>query len=92
MYILVVQGRSAGLRAKLVVCETLHGAGAEMLYEAGNGYSVVFSGVMLRGQVGMLRETGEGEWEVKKVEDVGVLGEMESGGMEVWGKVIGVVC
>jgi len=48
VYITVVEGRNGHIRSKLVEQTDLARVGSDILYECANGYSVVFSGAMLR--------------------------------------------
>lgn len=47
-YIMVVQGKEASTRSKVVVKYTLEDISSAMLFEALNGYSVVFSGAIFK--------------------------------------------
>jgi hypothetical protein len=47
-YIMIVQGKEASTRSKVVVKYTLEDISAAMLFEALNGYSVVFSGAIFK--------------------------------------------
>jgi len=86
VYILVVQGCSGAFRSKLVLRTKLETAGAEMFYEAVNGFSVVFTGAILKKN---LEKRADQEYYFKKVATLGRLQAMDADESQ---KVIGVMC
>jgi hypothetical protein len=85
-YILVVQGSSGAVRSKLVMRTNLQMTGAEMLYEAVNGFSVVFTGAMLKKN---LEKRGDMKYCFRKVDSLDELLNVDSDESQ---KVIGVLC
>lgn len=85
-YILVVQGSSGAFRSKLVLRTTLQRAGAEMFYEAVNGFSVVFTGAVLYKN---LEKRGDPNYSFKRVESLDELLNVDEDESQ---KVIGVFC
>jgi hypothetical protein len=63
-FIMVIQGRSGSIRPKLVLRTSRVQAGAEMFYEAANGFSVVFSGATLKSN---LEKRGDLRYTFKRV-------------------------
>ncbi|KAL8838914.1 MAG: hypothetical protein Q9170_001951 [Blastenia crenularia] len=53
-YLLIVQGKNASERSKVVVERSLHEVATSMLHEAMNGYSVVFTGALRRSDMNKL--------------------------------------
>ena len=88
VYLMVIQGRSGALKSKLLVRWDLSAEGAEMLYESSNGYSVVFSGAILK-SMWMKRREWERGCRFKKAGSLKELQEMEANESE---KIIGVLC
>ncbi|PVH71390.1 hypothetical protein DL98DRAFT_596984 [Cadophora sp. DSE1049] len=85
-YILVVQGSSGMFRSKLVLRTNLQMAGAEMFHEAVNGFSVVFTGAVLKTN---LKKRGDLDYSFKKA---GSLDELVAFDADESQKVIGVLC
>jgi hypothetical protein len=85
-YILVVQGCSGMFRSKLVLNTNLQIAGAEMFYEAVNGFSVVFTGAVLKTN---LENRGDLDYSFKKADSLDELVAMDKDESQ---KVIGVLC
>jgi len=85
-FLLVIQGRSGGSRGKLVLRTDLHIAGAEMFYEAINGYSVVFSGVILKTNLGRRTDI---TFSFRKAHSLAERVDMDADGSQ---KLIGVLC
>jgi hypothetical protein len=85
-YIMVFQGRSGAFRSKLVLRTTLDQAGAEMFHMAANGFSLVFSGAMLKKN---LEERKDINSNFKRVDNLDELQVVDSDQLE---KVIGVLC
>jgi hypothetical protein len=85
-YILVVQGCGGAFRSKLVLRTNLETAGAEMFYEAVNGFSVVFTGAILKKN---LEKRADQEYCFKKVDTLDELQAMDADESQ---KVIGVMC
>lgn len=79
VYIGIVEGRNNAERAKLILKFSLEALGASMFHEAMNGYSVVFSGVMLRSEgLKLLRQTDtKPAWKFFRVEGVKELKAMK---------------
>lgn len=86
LFVLIVQGRGGSARSKLVKRVDLKQAGAEMFFESANGFSVVFSGAMLKKD---WEKRGDTEYTFQAVASFWELFAMEE---EVTRKVIGVVC
>jgi hypothetical protein len=85
-YIMIVQGRSGSIRSKLIVRSNLDLAGVEMFHMAANGFSVVFSGAILRENLEKRKKSGAS---FKKVNTREELQALESNSL---GDVIGVLC
>lgn len=85
-YILVFQGRSGAIRSKLVLRSNLDLAGAEMFHMAANGFSVVFSGALLKKN---LEKRRDASYSFKRVENLDELQAVDSDQVK---KVIGVLC
>jgi hypothetical protein len=85
-YILVVQGSSGAFQSKLVMRTNLQMTGAEMLYEAVNGFSVVFTGAVLKQN---LEKRGDLKYCFRKVESLDELLNVDADESR---KVIGVLC
>jgi len=85
-YILVVQGSSGAFRSKLVMRTNLKMTGAEIFYEAVNGFSVVFTSAVLKKN---LEKRGDLKYCFKKVESLDELLNVDADESE---KVIGVLC
>jgi hypothetical protein len=86
VYILVVQGCSGAFRSKLVLRTNLQTAGAEMFYEAVNGFSVVFTGAMLKKN---LERRADQKYCFKKADTLDELQAMDADESQ---KIIGVMC
>lgn len=80
VYIGIVEGRNNAERAKLVLKFSLNALGASMFHEALNGFSVVFSGVMLRseGLKLLLQRDTKPTWKFLRVESVKELKAMKN--------------
>lgn len=80
VYIGVVEGRNNAERAKLILKFSLEALGASMFHEVMNGYSVVFSGVMLRSEgLKLLRQADtKPAWKFLRVEGVKELKAMKN--------------
>lgn len=85
-YIMVVQGRSGAIRARLIVRSNLKLAGVEMFHMAANGFSVVFSGDILRDNLEKRKKSGVSFKKVDTIEELQILHSGRSS------KVIGVLC
>jgi len=85
-YILVVQDRSGALRSKLILRTNLDAVGSEIFYEAVNGFSVVFSGAILKKN---LERRTDQEFCFKKADSLDELQAMDE---DTSKKVIGVLC
>ncbi|KAL8672161.1 MAG: hypothetical protein Q9168_003360 [Polycauliona sp. 1 TL-2023] len=79
-FLLVVQGKNASERSKIVVEHKLEDAATSMLHEAINGYSVVFTGAILRSDSNKLFSQ-TGLFELKKVPDIAALNDFDSHGL-----------
>ena len=86
VYVLVFQGQSGALRSKLVLRSSLDLAGAEMFHMAANGFSVVFSGAMLRKNLERRRDVDY------TFMSVASLDELQAVDSDVSKKIIGVLC
>jgi hypothetical protein len=85
-YILVFQGRSGAIRSDLVLRSSLDLAGAEMFHMAANGFSVVFSGAMLKKN---LEKRADVTYRFERVDTLDELQAVDSDQLK---KVIGVLC
>lgn len=85
-YIMIVQGRSGAIRSKLTVRSNLDLAGVEMFHMAANGFSVVFSGAILRENLEKRKKSGASFKKVNTMEELQV---PESDSLS---EVIGVLC
>lgn len=85
-YIMIFQGLSGGIRSKLTVRSNLDLAGVEMFHMAANGFSVVFSGAILRENLEKRKKSGASFKKVNTMEELQVLESDSLGG------VIGVLC
>lgn len=85
-YIMVFQGRSGAIRSKLVLRSNLDLAGAEMFHMAANGFSVGFSGAMLKKN---LEKRRDGNYSFKRVDNLDELQAVDSDQVK---KVIGIPC
>lgn len=85
-YILVVQGRGGAFRSKLVLRTNRETAGAEMFYEAVNGFSVVFTGAVLKKN---LEKRADQDYCFRRVYTLGGLQAIDEDESQ---KVIGVMC
>lgn len=85
-YILVFQGRSGAIRSNLVLRSSLDLAGAEMFHMAANGFSVVFSGAMLKKN---LEKRTDVTYSFERVDNLDELQAVDSDQLK---KVIGVLC
>lgn len=90
VYILVIQGKDASERSKLVTKATLDGAVRALLYEASNGYSVVFSGAIFRSNVNMMFSSAV-ELDFVKVKDISTLNKMALVNKDRH-RTVGIIC
>lgn len=88
-FLLVIQGKNANERSKVVVSHSLEDAATSMFHEAINSFSVVFTGALLRSNSTKLFFQ-EREWiySFKKVPDIAALNDLESSGFNQ----IGIIC
>ncbi|KAN0098220.1 hypothetical protein V8E51_013883 [Hyaloscypha variabilis] len=86
VYVLVFQGQSGGLRSKLVLRSSLDLVGAEMFLMAANGFSVVFSGALLKKN---LEKRGDVDYSFKSVNSLEELQAVDSDHLK---KAIGILC
>ena len=94
-YLLIVQGRNACERSKVVVEQRKNDAGKAMLHEAMNGFSVVFTGAMLRSDIcALFDERRTWHPSFKKVPDIPSLVEFSQKNAQVVGDTlqIGIIC
>jgi hypothetical protein len=86
VYFIVVEGRNGSIRSKLVYRTDLHRVGTDILWECVNGYSVVFSGAMLKTDW-MQRPTWHTEVNFERVKDKNELvrtTDMDSRVIKIW--------
>jgi len=74
VYILIIQGRSGDMLSKIVIEPTFDRAAAHALHEALNGYSTVFTAVILRVNVGKLNDDS---YSFRAVQDLQALAMIE---------------
>lgn len=86
VYILITQGRLGDVVSKIVIEPTLDRAAAHAMHEALNGYSTVFTAVMLKVNIGKLQD---GSYSFKVVKDRGTLKTIDK---EPTTKCIGFWC
>ncbi|KAF2803386.1 uncharacterized protein BDZ99DRAFT_526742 [Mytilinidion resinicola] len=86
VFILVVQGRSGSNRSKFVLRTGLEATGAELFFEAANGFSVVFSGAMLKTNMDKRRDVRYGYKRESTLEELVSISEDDAE------KMIGVLC
>ena len=78
-FLLVIQGENANERSKVVVEHTIEDAATSMLHEAMNGFSVVFTGALLRSDSSMLfTQHKTRQYNVEKVSDIAALNASDS--------------
>ncbi|KAI4280405.1 MAG: hypothetical protein L6R38_004500 [Xanthoria sp. 2 TBL-2021] len=88
-FLLVIQGKNANERSKIVVEHTLEDAATSMLHEAINGFSVVFTGALLRSDsTKLFLQSKQRNYSFKKVPDIAALNDFESHGFDQ----IGIIC
>ncbi|KAI4191388.1 MAG: hypothetical protein LQ346_004764 [Caloplaca aetnensis] len=89
---LVVQGKDASGRSKVVVARSFEDAATSMLHEAINGFSVVFTGALLRSDMNHLFSSKRSRpFDFKKVPDVAALNNFSTKTTRDCGK-IGILC
>jgi|SRR5690242_10387378 len=86
LYILIVQGQTGETTCKLVIEMSLENACSTMMSEALNGYSTVFTGAMLKANLGNLQD---GTYTIRAVHDAKGLSTL-NGNTEA--RVIGIWC
>ncbi|KAL8881884.1 MAG: hypothetical protein Q9192_007695 [Flavoplaca navasiana] len=86
-YLLVVQGKNANERSKIIVEYSLEEAATSMLHEAINGFSVVFTGALFQSDSNRLFSE-RNRFKFKKVPDVASLNGFGSCGYDQ----IGIIC
>lgn len=85
----MIQGKNANERSKVVVEHTLEDAATSMLHEAINGFSVVFTGALLRSDsTKLFLQSKQRSYSFKKVPDIAALNDFESHGFDQ----IGIIC
>ncbi len=87
-YILVIEGKNGSREAKVMVRGTRQDIADVMMHEALNGYSTVFSGVILRRNYENVFGNEAGTWEFKQVNTFGEAIAVESKDE----MTIGVIC
>jgi hypothetical protein len=85
-YVLLSQGSSGAMRAKITIEQTLERAAAHVMHEALNGYSVVFSAAILRVNLPRLSDDSYSLRVVQNSEELALLGSV------VEDRVIGFWC
>ncbi|KAL8913864.1 MAG: hypothetical protein Q9172_007205 [Xanthocarpia lactea] len=91
--LLVVQGKNARERSKVVVARSLEDATTSILHEAINGYSVVFMGALLRSDMNELFSDAKScIFSLKKLPDVAALNAFSGSKEAQTFQQIGIIC
>ncbi len=91
--LLIVQGKNERERSKVVVARSLEDAATSILHEAINGYSVVFTGALLRSDLNKLFSDAKScIFSLKKLPDVAALNAFSGSKEAQTFQQIGIIC
>ena len=92
-FLIVVQGKNASERSKIVVERSREDAATSMLHEAMNGYSVVFTGALLRSDMNrLLSRKKNSKFRFESMPDLATLVSFSGSEESQSNKQLGIYC